>query len=109
MSGPTITFSTAATGPGASVRKSVLKKSLPRRPTNPASRKPSVISFHSICQSPRKLWATSDQAETLVSRSRREHLLAGRVVLVARCRPPARAGGPTPRAGARRSGAGGAP
>ena len=28
----------------------------------PASRKPIVISFQSICQSPRKLWATSDQA-----------------------------------------------
>ena len=28
----------------------------------PASRKPIVISFHSICQSPRKLCATSDQA-----------------------------------------------
>ena len=29
-----------------------------------------MISFHSICQSPRKLWATSDQAEALVSRWR---------------------------------------
>ena len=36
----------------------------------PASRKPIVISFQSICQSPRKLWATSDQAEAERSRSR---------------------------------------
>ena len=36
----------------------------------PASRKPTVISFQSICQSPRKLWATSDQAAREVRRSR---------------------------------------
>ena len=36
----------------------------------PARKKPIVISFQSICQSARKLWATSDQAETEVSRSR---------------------------------------
>ena len=34
------------------------------------SRNPMVISFHSICQSPRKLCATSDQADAEVSRSR---------------------------------------
>jgi hypothetical protein len=36
----------------------------------PASRKPIAISFQSIRQSPRKLCATSDQARTLVRRSR---------------------------------------
>ena len=35
---------------------------------NPASRKPIVISFQSIDQSLRKLWATSDQALALVRR-----------------------------------------
>ena len=42
--------------------KRPLKKSLPSRPMKPASRKPIEISFQSICQSPRKLCATSDQA-----------------------------------------------
>ncbi|HEX8977809.1 MAG TPA: hypothetical protein VF781_14975 [Solirubrobacteraceae bacterium] len=71
--------STAITGPmnaphtvctmcGEPVRNSECRKPLPSWATNPASRKPIVISLHSICQSPRKLCATSDQAEAVVSR-----------------------------------------
>jgi hypothetical protein len=40
--------------------------------TKPAITKPAVISFQSICQSPRKLWATSDHACTEVIRPRHE-------------------------------------
>ena len=69
----------------------------------PASRKPIVISFQSICQSPRKLWATSDQAEAEVSRSRQPSSLAGRVVLVAGLGLLRVRRGPAPRAAARRS------
>ncbi len=39
---------------------------------NPAMRKPALISFQSICQSPRKLCATSDHASREVSRSRHD-------------------------------------
>ena len=70
MIGPTITFSIVRTAAGAFSMNSPLKKSLPRRPMKPARRKPIEISFHSIVQSARKLWATSDQASTLVTRSR---------------------------------------
>ena len=42
-----------------------------------------MISFHSICQSPRKLWATSDQADSARQPLAQRQLLAGRVVLVA--------------------------
>ena len=59
-----------------------LKKSLPSRPMNPASRNPAVISFHNIDQSLRKLCATSDHASSEVSRSRSGHLLAGGLVLM---------------------------
>ena len=55
ISGPTITFSIAVTSGGASLTNRPLKKSSPSRPMKPASRKPIVISFQSICQSPRKL------------------------------------------------------
>ena len=41
-----------------------------------------MISFQSICQSPRKLWATSDHARSDVSRSPGQ-LLTGRVMPVA--------------------------
>src|SRR5690348_9408831 len=41
------------------------------RPTKPAIRRPAVTSFQSICQSPRKLCATSDQASADVRRCRR--------------------------------------
>ena len=61
----------------------MLKKSSPSRPTKPASTKPRVISFHSICQSPRKLWATSDQADGARHPLAQRQLLADRVVLVA--------------------------
>ncbi len=70
MIGPTITFSIVLIAGGASSMKRKLKKSLPSSPMKPASRKPMLISFQSIFQSPRKLWATSDQARTEVSRSR---------------------------------------
>src|SRR3954454_5534275 len=61
ISGPTIAFSSVRQNDGASVTKSPLKKSLPSSPMKPASTKPSPISRQSIRQSPRKLWATSDQ------------------------------------------------
>src|ERR1700704_3491412 len=64
MIGPTITFSSVCTAGGALVMNRLLKKSLPSSPMNPARKNPSVISFHTIFQSPRKLWATSDQADT---------------------------------------------
>ena len=47
---------------------------------NPASRKPIVISFHSIAQSLRKLWATSDHASSEMTRWR-----SGSSVLTAWC------------------------
>ena len=53
--GPTSTFSSVFTVAGACSMKRTLKKPLPSRPMKPASRKPIVISFHSIRQSPRKL------------------------------------------------------
>src|SRR6266496_2127343 len=71
-SGPTTTFSASRRGAGASVMKSPLKKLIGSRAMNPAITKPPVISFQSISQSPRKLWATSDQAPTEVSRARQE-------------------------------------
>ena len=41
------------------------------------------ISRHSICQSPRKLWATSDHASTEVRRRRQASSELAGVVLVA--------------------------
>jgi hypothetical protein len=70
ISGPTRTFSIVCTSGGASVTKRKLKKSSPSRPMKPARMKPRVISFQSIFQSPRKLWATSDHAAGEVRRSR---------------------------------------
>ncbi len=74
---------------GASVTKRKLKKSLPSRPMKPASRKPIVISFQSICQSPRKLPATvrpgRGRGQPLAPA--RARLARGHVVLVAACRP----------------------
>src|SRR5688572_25329806 len=67
-SGPTITFSTVFGQPDSSVRNNALKKSIGKSATKPAITNPAVISFQSIAQSPRKLWATSDQAWTEVSR-----------------------------------------
>ena len=55
MIGPTITFSASLSGPGACSMNSALKKSLPSRPMNPASRKPIATSFQTIDQSARKL------------------------------------------------------
>src|SRR6266550_7444697 len=69
--GPSRTFSSNRSGRGASVKKSELKKCAGSSETKPAIRKPAVISFQSISQSPRKLWATSDQACDEVSRRRR--------------------------------------
>jgi hypothetical protein len=45
--------------------------------------KPAVISFQRICQSPRKLWGTSDHASTEVMRSRPRPLARGDRVDVA--------------------------
>ena len=70
--GPTITFSISLTGSGASVTKRSLKNDIGSSAMNPAMRKPALISFQSICQSPRKLCATSDQASREVSRSRHD-------------------------------------
>src|SRR4249919_990216 len=69
-SGPTITFSGIRIQAGASVRKSALKKLIGRSATKPAIRNPAPISFQSISQSPRKLYATSDHAPTEVKRCR---------------------------------------
>ena len=102
MSGPTITFSIVCTAGGASVMKRPLKKSSPSRPMKPASRKPIVISFQSICQSPRKLWATSDQAAAEVSRSRQPMLARRPRGAGGRPAPAGRARAPAPRAAARR-------
>src|SRR2546423_10233402 len=68
--GPTRTFSASCAAPEECVRKRPLKKLIGSSAMNPAITKPPVISFQSICQSPRKFWATSDQAETEVKRSR---------------------------------------
>jgi hypothetical protein len=70
ISGPTSTFSIVRTAGGASVRNTAWKKLPGSSATKPAIRKPAVISFQSICQSPRKLWATSDQAWAELMRSR---------------------------------------
>jgi hypothetical protein len=70
IKGPTTTFSIAFSQPAASLMKRPLKKSSPSRPMKPASRKPTVISFQSICQSPRKLSATSVQLDSESSRRR---------------------------------------
>src|SRR5437660_5609360 len=70
MSGPTSTFSSVVTSGGASVTNRPLKKSLPSSPMKPAKKKPSVTSFHTMVQSPRKLCATSDHADSEVNRSR---------------------------------------
>src|SRR3982750_213102 len=69
--GPKRTFSSSRSGAGASVRNSELKKSDGSSETKPAIKKPAVISFQSICQSLRKLWATSDHACAEVSCRRR--------------------------------------
>src|SRR5262245_27560473 len=70
--GPTSTFSISRGTAGQSVTNSVLKKLIGSRAMNPAIRKPPPISFQSISQSPRKLYATSDQAVTELNRSRHE-------------------------------------
>jgi hypothetical protein len=72
MIGPTITFSIVGNGAGALRMNRCSKNPLPNWAMNPASRNPIVISFHSICQSPRKLCATSDHPRAEVSRSRQE-------------------------------------
>ena len=66
--GPRTTFSSSRRGAGASVMKSALKTFIGSRETKPAIAKPAKISFQSIPQSLRKLWATSDHACTEVSR-----------------------------------------
>src|SRR3954452_536249 len=71
-SGPRKTFSISCTGGEASVTKSELKKSTGRSEMKPAIRKPAEISFQSICQSPRKLCATSDHASSEPRRCRTE-------------------------------------
>src|SRR6266487_2220338 len=70
--GPRTTFSSNRTGGDASVTKRLLKKSFGSSEMKPAIAKPLMISFQSISQSLRKLWATSDHACTEVSRRRRE-------------------------------------
>ena len=82
MIGPTIAFSISFTPAGAFVRNSALKKLSGSWPTNPASRNPIVISFQSIDQSLRKLWATSDQAPRARQALADRHPFAGAVVLV---------------------------
>ena len=68
--GPRTTFSSSCPLPPLSVRKSPLKKSIGSSAMKPAIRKPAVISFQSICASPRKLWATSDHASSERNRDR---------------------------------------
>ena len=72
MIGPMITFSIVGSGAGAWRMNRCSKKPLPSWAMKPASRNPIVISFQSICQSPRKLCATSDHARAEVSRSRQD-------------------------------------
>ena len=72
MIGPTIAFSSVGSGAGAWRMNRCSKNPLPNWAMNPASRKPVAISFHSICQSPRKFSATSDHARIEVSRSRHD-------------------------------------
>ena len=64
ITGPMITFSIVRSQLGPSVMNRPLKKSLPSSPMKPARKKPRVISFHSIFQSPTKFAATSVQAST---------------------------------------------
>src|SRR5215218_7938089 len=73
-SGPTTTFSSSRTQWGASVTNRSLKNESGRSAMKPAIRNPAVISFQSISQSPRKLCATSDQADTEVNRCRHDRL-----------------------------------
>ena len=83
ITGPTITFSTAATGPEASDRKSALKKLSPSRPMNPASTKPADDLL------PQHLPVAAEVVgDVRPGRGARQplaqgQLLAGRVVLVA--------------------------
>ena len=86
ISGPATTFQSVGSRPESLVRNRSLKKSSPSSAMKPASRNPSVISFQSICQSARKLCATSDQASAESSRSRQRKLRARGVVLVPRGR-----------------------
>ena len=83
MIGPTTTFSIVGSGAGAWRMNRCSKNPLPNWAMNPASRNPIVISFHSICQSPRKLCATSDHARRRGQPLAPRQLLAGRVMLMA--------------------------
>src|SRR5919204_4158237 len=69
-SGATTTFSACCAALDECVTNRPLKKLIGRRAVNPAATKPPMISFQSIFQSPRKLCATSDQADTEKTRSR---------------------------------------
>src|SRR6266542_5653166 len=60
--GPSTTFSSKRGALDESVMNSALKKLIGKSALKPAIRKPPMISFHSISQSPRKLCATSDHA-----------------------------------------------
>src|SRR6266511_5590231 len=71
-SGPTTTFSISRGASDASVTKRSLKNDAGSSAMKPAITNPPVISFQSISQSPRKLCATSDHADTEVRRSRQE-------------------------------------
>ena len=100
MTGPMTAPHSVCTAAGASSRKRPLKKSSPSSAMKPASRKPVRISFHSICQSPRKLCATSDHACGRGQALAPWHVAADGVVLVAgvglvaraRARRPRRSG-----------------
>src|SRR3989442_1282644 len=65
--GPSATFSSSRGAAGALVMKRPLKNDIGKRAMKPAIRKPPVISFQSIAQSPRKLCATSDHASSDVA------------------------------------------
>src|SRR5689334_7296999 len=62
--GPSTTFSSWRGAPEASVTKRPLKNDIGNSAMKPAIRNPTPISFHSIDQSLRKLWATSDHASS---------------------------------------------
>ena len=62
MTGPTSTFSIVVARAGRRSMNSDVEDVVAEQADEPASRNPMPISFHSICQSPRKLCATSDQA-----------------------------------------------
>src|SRR5262249_61701528 len=68
--GPSTTFSSNRGPDDVSVTNRPLKNDIGSSAMNPAIRKPRLISFQSIFQSPRKLYAASEHASNAVRRLR---------------------------------------